>query len=63
MNDEILLELKVVESFSNFHGTQVFNHLKATGLKLGLLINFDRERGEYKRLVFFTFVSVRAIRG
>ena len=51
VNDEILLELKAVESLNNIHKTQVLNYLKATGFKLGLLINFGKERVEYKRLV------------
>ena len=51
VNNEILLELKEVESLNNIHKAQVLNDLKATGLKLGLLINFGRERVEYKRLV------------
>jgi GxxExxY protein len=52
VNGEILLELKAVESLSNLHKAQVLNYLKATGLKLGLLINFGKERIEYQRLVF-----------
>lgn len=51
VNNEILLELKAVESLNNIHKAQVLNYLKATGLKLGLLINFGKERVEYKRLV------------
>ena len=51
VNGEILLELKAVESLNNFHKAQVLNYLKATGLKLGLLINFGKERVEYQRLV------------
>lgn len=51
VNNEILLELKAVESINNIHKAQVLNYLKATGLKLGLLINFGKERVEYKRLV------------
>ena len=31
---------------------QLLNELKATGLKVGLLINFGRTKVEYKRLVF-----------
>ena len=52
VNDEILLELKAVESLNNIHKAQVLNYLKATGFKLGLLINFGRERVQYERLVF-----------
>ena len=51
VNGKILLELKAVESLSNLHKAQVLNYLKATGFKLGLLINFGKERVEYKRLV------------
>ncbi len=51
INGKILLELKAVENLSNLHKAQVLNYLKATGLKLGLLINFGKERVEYKRLV------------
>jgi GxxExxY protein len=51
VNGEILLELKAVEGLSNIHKAQVLNYLKATGLKLGLLINFGKERVEYERLV------------
>lgn len=52
VNNEILLELKAVESLNNIHKAQVLNYLKATGFKLGLLINFGRERVQYERLVF-----------
>jgi GxxExxY protein len=52
VNNEILLELKAVETLSNIHKAQVLNYLKATDLKLGLLINFGRERVQYERLVF-----------
>ncbi len=51
VNGEILLEIKAVDNLSNLHKAQVLNYLKATGLKLGLLINFGKERVEYQRLV------------
>jgi GxxExxY protein len=38
--DKIILELKAVVELSNEHKAQVFNYLKATGYKLGLLVNF-----------------------
>jgi hypothetical protein len=31
---------------------QLLNELKATGISVGLLINFGREKVEFKRLVF-----------
>ena len=38
--DKIIVELKAVNTLEDIHRTQVFNHLHATGYKLGLLLNF-----------------------
>ena len=38
--DSIILELKAVKEICDEHRAQLHNYLKATGLKLGLLINF-----------------------
>ena len=38
--DKIILELKAVKDTGDEHRAQVFNYLKATGYKLGLLVNF-----------------------
>jgi GxxExxY protein len=38
--DQIILELKAVTEIAPEHKAQVINYLKATNLKLGLLINF-----------------------
>ena len=35
-----IVELKAVKVIEDIHRTQVFNYLKATGLRLGLLVNF-----------------------
>lgn len=51
VNDQIILELKTVEYLKSIHEAQVMNYLKATGYKLGILINFAAERIEYKRIV------------
>lgn len=39
----VVLELKSIEQFAPIHQAQVISYLKATGLKLGLLINFNTE--------------------
>lgn len=39
----VLVELKSVEVLAPVHYKQVLTHLKLTGLKLGLLINFNEE--------------------
>ena len=38
--NSILVEIKAVSEISDIHRAQVLNYLKATGFKLGLLINF-----------------------
>ena len=39
--DVILIELKAAKSLEPIHRAQVLNYLKATGLRLGLLVNFN----------------------
>ena len=49
---KIILEIKAVQSFAEEHRAQVMNYLKATGLELGLLINFGHfPKLEYERIV------------
>ncbi len=38
--DRIIVELKVVQLVTDAHRAQILNYLKATGLRLGLLVNF-----------------------
>ena len=49
--DQVLLELKSIETLNRAHEAQILNYLKATGLRLGILINFGKDRVEYKRFV------------
>ena len=39
--DRLVVELKAVEALAQIHAVQVRSYLKATGLNLGLLINFN----------------------
>ena len=49
---KIVLELKAVSALNDEHRTQVHNQLRATGHRLGLLVNFGHYPGlEYERLV------------
>ncbi len=50
--DKIILELKAVSKLEGVHESQALNYLKATGYKLGLLVNFGEPSLRYKRLVF-----------
>ena len=47
----VIVELKAVRTFDDVHSAQCLNYLKATGLKICLLVNFGRPRVEIKRLV------------
>ena len=49
--DKILIEIKTVEKIVNVHYAQVLNYLKATGIQLGLLINFGPRKLEYERII------------
>ena len=52
---DIIVELKALESTTLEHRSQVINYLKATGFKLGLLINFG-ERQLYRRRIINTSI-------
>ncbi len=49
--DEVIVELKAVKKIEDIHIAQILNYLKATGKKVGLLVNFGAKSLEYKRYV------------
>ena len=49
---KVIVELKTGEAFNPLHEAQLLNYLKATEIKVGLLINFSPKKCEYKRFVF-----------
>ena len=50
--DKIIMEIKSVSKLVDKHRAQVHNYLKATGFKLGLLVNFSHyPKLEYERIV------------
>lgn len=51
VEDLVLIELKAVKAFDDVHKAQCINYLKATGLRVCLLINFGRSKIEIKRFV------------
>ena len=50
--EEIIVEIKALSSLSGIEEAQLINYLKATGLKVGLLINLGSKSLEYKRFVY-----------
>ena len=51
VEDKIIVEAKAVSDLEPIHEVQLVNYLKATGLHIGLLINFGKSV-EVKRRVF-----------
>jgi GxxExxY protein len=47
----VLVELKAVKEFDNIHFAQCMNYLKASSLKICLLINFGKPKIDIKRIV------------
>ena len=51
VEDQVILELKATESLQKIHEAQILNYLKATGYKIGLLINFTYPKAQIKRFI------------
>lgn len=49
--DEIILEIKAIQSLTNSELKQTLNYLAASKNKLGLLINFGEDSLKYKRVI------------
>jgi GxxExxY protein len=47
----VLVELKAIKELDNIHQAQCLNYLKATGLKVCLLLNFGKPRVQVKRII------------
>ncbi len=47
----VLVELKAIKELTGVETAQVLNYLKATSLKLGLLLNFGASSLQYKRVI------------
>lgn len=48
---KIILELKSIEKITDAHRAQALNYLKATKLRLALILNFAKEKLEFERLI------------
>ncbi len=51
VEDKVILELKSVENFNKVHEVQLVNYLKAVNMEIGMLLNFGKEKLEFKRKV------------
>ena len=51
VESQVILEIKAVDSLQKIHEAQLLNYLKATGYKIGLLVNFTHPKAEIKRFI------------
>ena len=49
--EKIIIEIKALDHLSGREEAQLLNYLKASGMELGLLINFGGKKLEWKRMV------------
>lgn len=51
VENQVIVELKAVDALDSIHEAQLLNYLKATGFKIGLLVNFKGPKAQIKRFV------------
>jgi len=51
VENKIILEIKSAEKIIDAHRAQALHYLKATGLRLAIILNFGKEKLEYERMV------------
>ncbi|MES0349312.1 MAG: GxxExxY protein [Desulfobacteria bacterium] len=51
VEERVIVELKTVEKLDKVHEAQLLNYLKATGIRVGLLVNFKHRKAKIKRMV------------
>lgn len=52
VESKVMVEVKVAREYNPADEAQLLNQLKATAVTVGLLINFGRQKVEFKRMVF-----------
>lgn len=52
VHDNIILEIKIGSYIGDPYIKQTLNYLKASGLRLGMVINFGNPSLEYQRVIF-----------
>jgi GxxExxY protein len=52
VNDVVLVQIKISPQYDKRDEAQLLNVVKATGLKIGILLNFGRYKVEYRRFIF-----------
>jgi GxxExxY protein len=52
VDGSVVVELKCVDAIAKPHVGQCLNYLKASGLRVALLVNFQRSKVEWRKVVF-----------
>jgi GxxExxY protein len=52
VENQLIVELQCVEQFSNEHMARCINYLKASGIRIALLINFQHPKVKWKRIIY-----------
>ncbi|MEX1254174.1 MAG: GxxExxY protein [Dehalococcoidia bacterium] len=52
VDGKVICEIKSGQEIAGAHQAQLLNYLKATGIKVGLILNFGPKRVDVKRMVF-----------
>jgi GxxExxY protein len=50
VDGKVIVEIKAASALLPEHQAQLINYLKATGIEVGLLVNFGKPKLEYRRL-------------
>lgn len=51
VENQVIIELKAIESLKKVHEAQILNYLKATGFNIGLIVNFTHPKAQIKRYI------------
>jgi len=51
VGEKVLVEVKAIKAITSVEEAQILNYLRATGVEVGLLMNFGEQSLKYKRLV------------
>lgn len=51
VNDQVIIEVKALNGIDGTHHAQLLNYLKATGMRVGLILNFGTPRMGIKRMI------------
>ncbi|MFQ5786475.1 MAG: GxxExxY protein [Thermodesulfobacteriota bacterium] len=49
--EKIILEIKALDEIIDIHRAQALNYLKATNLRLAIILNFGKKKLQYERLI------------